>query len=105
MCELPRLAATIRASKDSITLSCLLEDGYDIRTVPELLCHRDVRTTMLYLAKVDKARLSCFYAFMRTTVDFPGDLVRRAKARAAARGESLKTLLTRAVASEVGQER
>ena len=26
----------------------LLEDGYDIRTVQELLCHKDVRTTMIY---------------------------------------------------------
>jgi hypothetical protein len=42
---------------------------------------------------------------MRTTVDLPGDLFRRAKTRAAARGESLKTLLTRAVANEVGQDR
>ena len=41
---------------------------------------------------------------MRTTVDFPPNLFRKAKARAAARGESLKTLLTRAVAAEVGQE-
>lgn len=41
---------------------------------------------------------------MRTTVELPPDLLRRAKARAAARGESLKTLLTRAVAAELDRE-
>jgi hypothetical protein len=41
---------------------------------------------------------------MRTTVEFPPELFRKAKARAASRGESLKTLITRAVASEIGEE-
>src|SRR5262249_4822280 len=45
----------------------------------------------------------CFYAFMRTTVELPPELMKKAKAQAAARGESLKTLLTRAVASELGR--
>ena len=45
----------------------------------------------------------CFYVFMRTTVELPPALLRKAKMRAAARGESLKTLLTRAVAAELGQ--
>jgi hypothetical protein len=40
---------------------------------------------------------------MRTTVELPSDLMKQAKARAAARGESLKALLTRAVASELGK--
>jgi hypothetical protein len=47
----------------------------------------------------------CFYAFMRTTVELPPELMKQAKASAAARGESLKTLLTRAVASELGESR
>ena len=46
-----------------------------------------------------------FYAFMRTTVELPPELMRQAKARAAAQGESLKTLLTRAVATELGKSR
>jgi hypothetical protein len=39
---------------------------------------------------------------MRTTIDIPSPLMRAAKARAAARGESLKDLVNRAVAHEVG---
>lgn len=39
---------------------------------------------------------------MRTTVDLPTDLFRAAKTEAAARGESLKEFLTRAVSNEVG---
>ena len=38
---------------------------------------------------------------MRTTVELPPDLMRAAKARSAESGESLKTLLTRAVVAEL----
>lgn len=39
---------------------------------------------------------------MRTTVQLPTELLRAAKAEAAARGETLKEFLTRAVAHELG---
>ena len=39
---------------------------------------------------------------MRTTIDMPTPLMRAAKARAAEQGESLKDLVNRAVAHEVG---
>ena len=39
---------------------------------------------------------------MRTTIDVPPTLMRAAKARAAERGESLKDLVNRAIAHEVG---
>jgi len=39
---------------------------------------------------------------MRTTIDMPPSLMRAAKARAAEQGESLKDLVNRAVAHEVG---
>ena len=37
--------------------TALLEDGYDIRTVQELLGHRDVRTTMTYLHVMQRGAL------------------------------------------------
>ena len=40
---------------------------------------------------------------MRTTVEFPPALMRAAKARSAERGESLKSLLSRALAVELGR--
>jgi hypothetical protein len=39
---------------------------------------------------------------MRTTIDVPDALMRAAKARAAERGESLKDLMNRALAHELG---
>jgi hypothetical protein len=39
---------------------------------------------------------------MRTTIDMPTTLMRAAKARAAKEGESLKDLVNRAVAREIG---
>jgi hypothetical protein len=39
---------------------------------------------------------------MRTTIDMPPTLIRAAKARAAEHGETLKDLVNRAVAHEVG---
>ena len=39
---------------------------------------------------------------MRTTIDMPPTLMRAAKARAAEQGESLKDLVNRAVAHEIG---
>jgi hypothetical protein len=39
---------------------------------------------------------------VRTTVELPAELLRAAKARAAARGETLRQFLARAVAHELG---
>ena len=39
---------------------------------------------------------------MGTTIELPDDLMKHAKAKAAANGESLKSLFIRAIAAEVG---
>ena len=39
---------------------------------------------------------------MRTTVDLPDDLFRRTKALAALRGDSFKSLVVRAIETEIG---
>src|SRR5580765_3417696 len=53
---------------------------------------------------VDSSCSVCLYAFMRTTVELPPELMRAAKARSAELGESLKSLFARAVAAELGAE-
>jgi len=49
--------------------------------------------------------LLCEYVFMRTTIEIPDELFRRAKATAAMRGTSLKELVIQALEREFAKQR
>jgi hypothetical protein len=48
--------------------------------------------------------LLCEYGFMRTTIEIPDDLFRRAKVTAAMRGSSMKDLIIRALEREFAKQ-
>jgi integrase len=52
-----RICRDRAAHPETLFRDALLEAGYDIRTVQELLGHRDVRTTMTYLHVLERGAL------------------------------------------------
>jgi integron integrase len=59
----------------------LLEDGYDIRTVQELLGHRDVRTTMVYTHVLNRGGLGVASPFDTLKLGDPAQPQERALSR------------------------
>lgn len=51
---------------------------------------------------IDLFSYLCYYAFVRTTIDFPDAVFRKVKAAASLRGQSLKAYVTQAVERELG---